>query len=138
MHLLDLPQELFSYIVHFVDPNTLRALCLTEKRMLYNITRYFLWRNMTFVFSINRNPIPNIVSCDSGRLATVRSLYVIVDVYFDLSPSIHLGLGVNDQYKSRLCEWCIRPLHTLDSREYDGVSRDTKTGSLRCGATRLC
>ncbi len=67
MHLLDLPHELLSYIVHFVDPNTLRALCLTEKRILYHIARHFLWRNITFVFSINRNPKPNIVSFDSGR-----------------------------------------------------------------------
>ncbi len=42
MQLLDLPHELLSYIVHFVDPDTLRTLCLTEKHILHHIARHSL------------------------------------------------------------------------------------------------
>ncbi len=50
MNLLDLPPELLSYIMHFADPDILRGLCLTEKCILHNIARDFLWRNVTVVF----------------------------------------------------------------------------------------
>ncbi len=50
MHLLELPQELFSYIVHFANPGTLRPLCLQEIRNLYRVgfdscggTSPYLW-----------------------------------------------------------------------------------------------
>ncbi|KAK0467532.1 hypothetical protein IW261DRAFT_1574049 [Armillaria novae-zelandiae] len=47
MHLLALPQEPLSSLIHFADVDTLRALCLTEKRTLHTVARYFLRRNVT-------------------------------------------------------------------------------------------
>ncbi|PBK95023.1 hypothetical protein ARMGADRAFT_1077788 [Armillaria gallica] len=87
MHLLDLPHELLSCIVHFADPNTLCALCLTEKRILYKIARDFLWRNVTVVFGTDPNPKPNLFSFDSGSLAATRSLSIVVHGYLDVSLS---------------------------------------------------
>ncbi|PBK95036.1 hypothetical protein ARMGADRAFT_1077798 [Armillaria gallica] len=88
MHLLDLPYELLSYIIHFSDLDTLRALCLTEKHIIHHIARPFLWRNITVIFDIHQNPRPNLFSLDSGRLAAIRSLSIIFPEYFDLhSPS---------------------------------------------------
>ncbi|PBK64954.1 hypothetical protein ARMSODRAFT_1006828 [Armillaria solidipes] len=87
MQVLDLPHELLSYIVHFADPDTLRALCLTEKRILYNIACDFLWGNAAVVFGTDQNPKPNLFSFDSERLAAIRSLCVVVDGYFDVCLS---------------------------------------------------
>ncbi|PBK64941.1 hypothetical protein ARMSODRAFT_978635 [Armillaria solidipes] len=84
MDLLDLPHELLSYIVHFADLDTLCALCLTEKRILHNIARDFLWRNVTVVFGADQNPKPNLFSFNSGHLVAVRSFSIIVDGYFDI------------------------------------------------------
>ncbi|SJL17947.1 uncharacterized protein ARMOST_21518 [Armillaria ostoyae] len=94
MDLLDLPHELLSYIVHFTDLDTLCALCLTEKRILHNIARDFLWRNVTVVFGADQNPKPNLFSFNSGHLVAVRSFSIIVDGYFDVSlPSFSLVLA---------------------------------------------
>ncbi len=88
MHLLDLPYELLSYIIHFSDPDTLCALCLTEKHIIHHIARPFLWRNVTVIFNVDQGPKPNLFSLDSGCLAAIRSLSVNFPEYFDLhSPS---------------------------------------------------
>ncbi|KAK0219328.1 hypothetical protein EDD85DRAFT_865972 [Armillaria nabsnona] len=87
MQLLDLPHELLSYIVHFVNPDILRTLCLTEKQNLHHIARHFLWRNITVIFGTDPNPKPNLFSFNSGRLAAIRSLSVVVDGYLDVSLS---------------------------------------------------
>ncbi|SJL17930.1 uncharacterized protein ARMOST_21500 [Armillaria ostoyae] len=81
MHLLDLPHELHSYIMHFAIPSTLRALCLAEKRILYHIARHFLWRNVTVIFGTNQKPTLNLFSFDS---AAIRSISKIVDGSFDI------------------------------------------------------
>ncbi|PBK95033.1 hypothetical protein ARMGADRAFT_1077796 [Armillaria gallica] len=83
MHMLDLPHELLSYIVHFADPNTLRALCLTEKHILYHIARHFLWRNVTVIFGTNQKSTLNLLSFDPERLAALRFISIIVDGSFD-------------------------------------------------------
>ncbi|PBK64961.1 hypothetical protein ARMSODRAFT_1006831 [Armillaria solidipes] len=88
MRLLDLPYKLLTYIIHFSDPDTLRVLCLTEKHVIYDIARLFLWRNVTVIFDIDQNPRPNLFSLFSGHLAAIRSLSIIFPDYFDLhSPS---------------------------------------------------
>ncbi|KAK0184121.1 hypothetical protein F5146DRAFT_324803 [Armillaria mellea] len=87
MHLLDLPHELLSYIVQFINPDTLRALCLTEKYALLSIARGFLWRNVTVIFGTDPNPKPDVFSFDSRRLAAIKSLSVVVDGDFDTSFS---------------------------------------------------
>ncbi len=87
MQLMDLPHELLSYIVHFVDLDTLRVLCLTEKHILYHIARHFLWRNIPVIFRTDPNPKPDLFSFDSGCLAAIRSLSVVVDGYLDVSLS---------------------------------------------------
>ncbi|SJL18108.1 uncharacterized protein ARMOST_21680 [Armillaria ostoyae] len=87
MQLLDLPHELLSYIVHFADPNTLCALCLTEKRTLYDIAHDFLWKNVTVIFGTDQNPEHSLFSFDSEHLAGIRSLSVVVDGYFDFCLS---------------------------------------------------
>ncbi|KAK0219295.1 hypothetical protein EDD85DRAFT_865892 [Armillaria nabsnona] len=79
MHLLGLPHELLSYIVHFADPNTLRVLCLTETHILYPIARHFLWRNVTVIFGTNQKPTLNLFAFDSERLAAIRSISITVD-----------------------------------------------------------
>ncbi len=87
MHLLGLPHELLSYIVHFADPNTLRALCITGNRILYRIARHFLCRNVTVIFGTNQKPTLNLFSFDSERLAAIRSISIIVDGSFDVCLS---------------------------------------------------
>ncbi|KAK0219293.1 hypothetical protein EDD85DRAFT_865887 [Armillaria nabsnona] len=84
MHLLDLPYELLSYIIHFSDLDTLRALCLTEKHIIHHIAHPILWRNITVISDIHQNPRPNLFSLDSGCLAAIRSLSIIFPEYFDL------------------------------------------------------
>lgn len=73
MHLLDLLYELLACIVYSSDPDTLRALCLTEKHVIHPIARPFLWRNITVIFNIGKDPRPNLLSLDSGRLAAVTT-----------------------------------------------------------------
>ncbi|SJL18097.1 uncharacterized protein ARMOST_21669 [Armillaria ostoyae] len=87
MNLLDLLHELLLYIMQFTDPDALRALCLTEKRILHNIARDLLSRNVTVIFDIHQKPKPNLFSFDFGRLAAIRSLSVVVDGYFDVCLS---------------------------------------------------
>ncbi|SJL18095.1 uncharacterized protein ARMOST_21667 [Armillaria ostoyae] len=87
MQLLDIPHELLSYMVHFADPDTLCPLCLTEKHVLHNIARHFLWRNVTVIFGTDPNPKPNLFSFDSGRLAAIRSLSTVVHGYLDVCLS---------------------------------------------------
>ncbi|KAK0431018.1 hypothetical protein EV421DRAFT_202314 [Armillaria borealis] len=87
MDLLDLPHELLSYIMQLTDPDTLRTLCLTEKRTLHNIARDLLSRNVTVIFDIDQKPKPNLFSFDSGRLAAIRSLSVVVNRYCDVCRS---------------------------------------------------
>ncbi|SJL18105.1 uncharacterized protein ARMOST_21677 [Armillaria ostoyae] len=93
MHLLDLPHELLSYIMHFADYDTLRTLCLTEKRNLYHIARHFLWRNVTVIFDVDQKPKPNLFSFDSGHLSAIRSLSAVVDGYLDISLSSFYGVA---------------------------------------------
>ncbi len=52
-----------------------------------------------------------------------------------LSLIIFLCLGINGHYKPYPCEWRIRPLHSLHSQEYDGMSRNSAIGLMWCGAT---
>ncbi|KAK0184111.1 hypothetical protein F5146DRAFT_1145742 [Armillaria mellea] len=86
MHLLDLLYELLACIVYFSDHDTLRTLCLTEKHVIHPIASPFLWRNVTVIFNIGKDP--NLLSFDSGRLASVRSLSIIFLESFDIhSPS---------------------------------------------------
>ncbi|KAK0219307.1 hypothetical protein EDD85DRAFT_797415 [Armillaria nabsnona] len=87
MHVLELPQELFSYVVRFADPGTLRPLCLTETRNLYHISYDFLWRNVTVIFGTDKNSKPDVSPFNSGSLAAIRSLSVIVDGYSDVGHS---------------------------------------------------
>ncbi|KAK0219297.1 hypothetical protein EDD85DRAFT_961257 [Armillaria nabsnona] len=103
MHLLDLPHELLSYIVHFANPNTLHALCLTEKRILYRIAHHFLSRNVTVVFGIDRNPKSNLFSFDSGRRAAIRSLYVVVDGYVDLCLPFFASVSASQVNINHVC-----------------------------------
>ncbi|KAK0207505.1 hypothetical protein IW262DRAFT_1469459 [Armillaria fumosa] len=98
MDLLDLPHELLSYILHFADPDTLRALCLTEKCILHNIARDFLRRNVTVRFGPDHKSTPDVFSFDSGHLAAIRFLSIIVDTHFNggaTSFSSVLGSMIN-------------------------------------------
>ncbi|KAK0431464.1 hypothetical protein EV421DRAFT_169886 [Armillaria borealis] len=87
MDLLDLPLELLLYMMQFTGPDALHALCLTEKRILHNIARDLLSRNVTVIFGINQKPKPNLFSFDSGRLAAIRSLSVVVNRYCNVCLS---------------------------------------------------
>ncbi|KAK0475366.1 hypothetical protein IW261DRAFT_475088 [Armillaria novae-zelandiae] len=78
------PALTFSYIVHFADPDTLRTLCLMEKRNLYDIARDFLRRTVTAIVRTDQIPKPNLSSFDSERLSAMRSLSIVVDRYFDV------------------------------------------------------
>ncbi|KAK0505571.1 hypothetical protein EDD18DRAFT_339958 [Armillaria luteobubalina] len=84
MDLLNLPQELLSYILHFADPDTLRALCLTKKRTLHAISRNFLRRKLTLRFGPNQKSTPDVFTFDPGHLAAIRSLSIVMDGYVDL------------------------------------------------------
>ncbi|KAK0460805.1 hypothetical protein IW261DRAFT_275680 [Armillaria novae-zelandiae] len=98
MHLLDLPRELLSYIIHFADPDTLRALCLTEKRTLHTVALDLLQRNVTVRLGPDQKSTPNISSFEAEHLAAIRSLSIIVDGFSDLgatSLSSVLGSMVN-------------------------------------------
>ncbi|KAK0482163.1 hypothetical protein EDD18DRAFT_1467858, partial [Armillaria luteobubalina] len=103
MHLLDLPHELLSYILHFSEPDTLRALCLTEKRILHNVARDLLRRNITIRLGPNHTSTPDVFTFDPGHLAAIRSLSIIVDGYVDLGatsfPSV-LGSMINIKHIS--------------------------------------
>ncbi|SJL17925.1 uncharacterized protein ARMOST_21495 [Armillaria ostoyae] len=83
MYLLDLLQKLLSYVIQYIDADTLRPLCITEKDVLHHIARYFLWRNATVIFHTEQKSTPSLFSFDSGDLAAIRSLSIIVDRYFD-------------------------------------------------------
>ncbi|KAK0431455.1 hypothetical protein EV421DRAFT_169666 [Armillaria borealis] len=122
MHLLDLPHELLSYIVHFADTDTIHALCLTEKRNLYRIARHFLWRNVTVIFCTDQSPSPNVFSFDSGCLSAIRSPSVVVDGHFDFCLS---------SFDSDLAS--VININLVQ----DCISRDSGIGSLLCGATRF-
>ncbi len=87
MHLFDLPHELLSYIVRFVDPDILRTLYLIEKHVLHHIFHHFLLRNITVIFGTDSNTKLNAFSFVSGRLAAIRSLSIVVDGYLDVSHS---------------------------------------------------
>ncbi len=66
MQLLDLPHEPLSYIAHFADPDTLRVLCLTEKRDRYHIAcRFIGGTSLSFLTSariLNTTSFPSIPS----------------------------------------------------------------------------
>ncbi|KAK0505601.1 hypothetical protein EDD18DRAFT_1400185 [Armillaria luteobubalina] len=87
MHLLDLPHELLSYILHFSEPDTLRGLCLTEKHILHNVARDLLRRNLTVKLGPNHTSTPDVFTFDIGHLAAIRSLSIIVDGYVDLGAT---------------------------------------------------
>ncbi|KAK0429622.1 hypothetical protein EV421DRAFT_1914337 [Armillaria borealis] len=137
MHLLDLPYELLAYIIHFSDPDTLRMLCLTEKHVIHNIARLFLWRNITIIFNIDQNPRPNLFSLFSGHLAAIRSLSIIFPDCFDLhSPSYALAItqmgnvnyirvrGGSGPFICMILENTMASLVTLELDRCDADSQD--------------
>ncbi|KAK0467521.1 hypothetical protein IW261DRAFT_1612989 [Armillaria novae-zelandiae] len=87
MQLLDLPHELLSYVMHFADPDTLRALCLTGKRIFHTIARDLLRRNLTVRLGPDKKSTPDIFSFDAGHLAAIRFLSIIVDGFSDLGAT---------------------------------------------------
>ncbi|KAK0431458.1 hypothetical protein EV421DRAFT_2024544 [Armillaria borealis] len=60
------------------DPDTLRAFCLAEK-CTHHIARHFFSMNFTVIFDIDQKPKSNLCSFDSGHLAAIKSLSVVVD-----------------------------------------------------------
>ncbi|PBK95030.1 hypothetical protein ARMGADRAFT_1028466 [Armillaria gallica] len=64
-----------------------RAALIHQKRILYHISRHFLWRNVTVIFGTNQKSTLNLLSFDSERLAAIRSISIIVDGSFDVCPS---------------------------------------------------
>ncbi|PBK95057.1 hypothetical protein ARMGADRAFT_1077817 [Armillaria gallica] len=99
MRLLDLPPVVISLIINDTDRDTLLTLCLTEKHLLHDIARRFLWWNVAVVFDASQQPMPNLFSFDSGRLVLgVRSLSIIVDGYSDFYLSIFTSVlaSIND------------------------------------------
>ncbi|KAK0462250.1 uncharacterized protein EV420DRAFT_1180033 [Desarmillaria tabescens] len=84
MHLLDLPHELLSLIVDFMDCKTLLSLCLTEKHILYGIAHRLLQQTVTVVFNATTQKYsPNIFSFDFRRLSAITSLSIHITGPFD-------------------------------------------------------
>ncbi|KAK0460808.1 hypothetical protein IW261DRAFT_1614484, partial [Armillaria novae-zelandiae] len=137
MHLLDLPHELLSYTLHFADPHTLRALCLTEKRTLHTVARDFLRRNLTVRLGPNQKSTPDIFSFDAGHLAAIRSVYIIVDAFSNfgatsfpavLSSMINITQirvsGVSGTFLCLILENTKRSLVTLELDQCDAEPQD--------------
>ncbi|SJL18111.1 uncharacterized protein ARMOST_21683 [Armillaria ostoyae] len=79
--------NLLSYIVHFADLDSLRALYLTEKRILHHIARHFLWRNVTIILGTDQKHRLGLFSFDSRCLSAIRSLSIVVHGYLDVCLS---------------------------------------------------
>ncbi|KAK0467516.1 hypothetical protein IW261DRAFT_1061173 [Armillaria novae-zelandiae] len=100
MHLLDLPRELLSYVIHFPEPDALRAICLTEKCTIHTIARDLLRRNVNVKLRPDHQSTPDIFSFDARHIAAIRSLSIIMDGYSELgatSLSLVLGSMINIQ-----------------------------------------
>ncbi|KAK0431388.1 hypothetical protein EV421DRAFT_170039 [Armillaria borealis] len=89
MHLLDLPPEVLSLIVNDTDRATLLTLCLTEKHLLHEIARRFLWRNVAVDFDACQKPKPNLLSFDTSCLSAIRILSLVVHGYFELDSKLY-------------------------------------------------
>ncbi|SJL15327.1 uncharacterized protein ARMOST_18820 [Armillaria ostoyae] len=88
MPLLDLPHELLSHIVNFMDSDTLVSLCVTEKHILRDMARRLLRQNVTVHLDTIQKSQPNLFSFDSARLAAIRSLSISVVRCFDIHPGL--------------------------------------------------
>ncbi|KAK0471875.1 hypothetical protein IW261DRAFT_1571566 [Armillaria novae-zelandiae] len=86
MPFLDLPNKLLSYVVDFMDRDTLLALSVTERHTLHGMADRLLRQNVTVHFNTVQKSEPNLFSFDSTCLAAIRSLSMYVDGYFDFHP----------------------------------------------------